>query len=92
MIQNCTLPTGLLMSVVIIDIEAPIPNWTVTWSLINVLRLTDLSTAYRAQNWLQLAIDLCKAPISIITPMKTIKVYYNTAVVAVLQANGSVSM
>ena len=36
------------MSIVLIDIEAPILNWIVTWPLVNMLRLIDLSTAYKA--------------------------------------------
>ena len=84
MIWNYTLPTGLLISIVLIDIKALISNQTVTQPLINMLRLIDLSTAYRAQNWLQLAIDLREAPVSIIIPIKTVKVYRNAVVIAVL--------
>ena len=80
------------MFIILINIEAPILNWTVTQPLINVLRLTNLSTAYRAWNWLQLAIDLYKVPVLIIIPIKTVKVYYNTIAVAILQANRSVFM
>ena len=52
MIWNYTLFTGLLMSMVLIDIKALILNWTVTWPLINILRFINLSTTYRAWNWL----------------------------------------
>ena len=57
-----------------------------------MLRLTDLSIAYRAWNWLQPAIDLYEVPVLIIIPMKTVKVYYNAMAVAILQANGLVSI
>ena len=50
MMWNYTLPIGLLTSIVPIDVEALIPNWIVTWPLVDVLRLTDLSMAYRAWN------------------------------------------
>ena len=48
MIWNYTLPIGLLISIVLIDIEALILNWIVIWPLINILRLINLSTAYKA--------------------------------------------
>ena len=38
------------MSMVLINIEAPILNWIVTWPLINILTLIDLFIAYRAWN------------------------------------------
>jgi len=51
------------MSMVPIDVEAPIPNWTVS-----------------------------EAPILIMIPIKTVKVYHDAIVVVVLQANGLVSV
>ena len=80
------------MFIVLIDIKALILNQTVTQPLVNILRLIDLSTAYKVWNWLQLAIDLYKVPILIIIPIKTIEVYYNAIAVAILQANGLVSV
>ena len=78
---------SLVILTVLIDIEAPIPNQIVTWPLINILRLIDLSTACRVWNWLQLAIDLCKVPVLIIIPIKAVEVYYNTVAIAILQVN-----
>ena len=92
MIQNYILLTKLLIFIVLIDIKTLISNWTVTQPLVNMLRLTDLFTAYRAWNQLQLAIDLREVLILIIIPIKTVKVYYDTIAVAILQANRSVSI
>ena len=78
------MPIGVIILIKPIKEVTPIPNYTLTLPYIEVFRYI-LVNFQNARNWLYLAVECFKAPISIIIPRNLFNVYQ----VVVLQAKGS---